>query len=43
MGILPDLNGAISQVVTIRAEDGIGGVCTSGLGGRSFTRGIAGL
>lgn len=41
MGILPDLNGAISQVVTIRAEDGIGGVCTSGLGGRSFTRGIA--
>lgn len=41
MGILPDLNGKISQVVTIRAEDGIGGVCTSGLGGRSLTRGIA--
>lgn len=41
MGILPDLNGSISQVVTIHAEDGIGGVCTSGLGGRSLTRGIA--
>ncbi|WP_298019061.1 UPF0280 family protein [uncultured Dysosmobacter sp.] len=41
MGILPDLNGSISQVVTLRAEDGIGGVCTSGLGGRSLTRGIA--
>lgn len=41
MGILPDLEGAISQVVTLRAEDGIGGVCTSGLGGRSLTRGIA--
>ena len=41
MGILPQLDGAISQVVTIRSEDGIGGVCTSGLGGRSLTRGIA--
>jgi len=35
------LDGSISQVITIRAEDGIGGVCTSGLGGRSLTRGIA--
>jgi ApbE superfamily uncharacterized protein (UPF0280 family) len=33
--------GGITQVVTIRSEDGIGGVCTSGLGGRSLTRGIA--
>ena len=41
MGILPDLDGAITQVVTLRAEEGIGGVCTSGLGGRSLTRGIA--
>lgn len=41
MGILPDLEGSISQVITIRSEDGIGGVCTSGLGGRSLTRGIA--
>ena len=28
-------------VEVLRAEDGIGGVCTSGLGGRSLTRGIA--
>ncbi len=41
MGILPDLGGGITEVVTIRAEDGIGGVCTSGMGGRSLTRGIA--
>ncbi|MBQ3424609.1 MAG: hypothetical protein IJH38_05375 [Clostridia bacterium] len=41
MGILPDLGGAVTEVVTIRAEDGIGGVCTSGLGGRSLTRGVA--
>lgn len=42
MGILPDPNGGdLSQVITLRAEDGIGGVCTSGLGGRSLTRGIA--
>lgn len=41
MGILPELEGGLSQVVTLRAEDGIGGVCTSGLGGRSLTRGIA--
>ena len=42
MGILPDLNGRVTNVVEIRAEDGIGGVCTSGLGGRSLTRGVAG-
>lgn len=41
MGILPDLGGSVTEIVTIRAEDGIGGVCTSGLGGRSLTRGIA--
>lgn len=41
MGILPRFEGGISQVVTLRAEYGIGGVCTSGLGGRSLTRGIA--
>ena len=42
MGILPDLDGGgISRVITLRAEDGIGGVCTSGLGGRSLTRGVA--
>lgn len=41
MGILPELEGGISQVIVLRAEDGVGGVCTSGLGGRSLTRGIA--
>lgn len=42
LGILPDLSGGgLGEIVTIRAEDGVGGVCTSGLGGRSFTRGIA--
>jgi len=41
MGILPELDSGISQVITLRSEDGIGGVCTSGLGGRSLTRGIA--
>ncbi|KNZ43637.1 UPF0280 family protein [Acetobacterium bakii] len=42
MGILPNVEtGKLEKTVTIRVEDGIGGVCTSGLGGRSFTRGIA--
>lgn len=42
MGILPDLAARqITQTITLTEEDGIGGVCTSGLGGRSFTRGIA--
>lgn len=31
----------MNKVITIHEEDGIGGICTSGLGGRSFTRGIA--
>jgi uncharacterized protein len=31
----------LSHVLVVGAEDGVGGVCTSGLGGRSFTRGIA--
>lgn len=33
--------GVMDRILTIRAEDGIGGVATSGLGGRSMTRGIA--
>lgn len=42
MGILPDIRSSrIDEVVTISGRDGIGGVCTSGLGGRSLTRGIA--
>jgi len=31
----------VDQLLTITAESGIGGVATSGLGGRSFTRGLA--
>lgn len=42
IGILPKVEiGKLEKTVTIRAEAGVGGVCTSGLGGRSFTRGIA--
>lgn len=33
--------GETSQPALIQAGAGIGGICTSGLGGRSFTRGIA--
>jgi ApbE superfamily uncharacterized protein (UPF0280 family) len=29
------------HVVSLSAQDGIGGVCTSGVGGRSLTRGVA--
>ncbi len=42
LGIMSSLAaGQVDVVVPIKAEDGIGGVATSGLGGRSFTRGIA--
>lgn len=42
MGIMSSLAAAtIDRAVTVRAEDGIGGCATSGLGGRSLTRGIA--
>ncbi len=42
VGMISDLyTGAIERTVCIRAEDGVGGICTSGLGGRSLTRGIA--
>jgi uncharacterized protein len=30
-----------THVIAVTADDGIGGICSSGLGGRSFTRGIA--
>ena len=33
--------GGIAGTLTVTAADGIGGICTSGLGGRSLTRGIA--
>ncbi|MDR1194342.1 MAG: hypothetical protein LBK98_09310 [Peptococcaceae bacterium] len=42
LGVLSSLaSGQVDLVVAIKAEDGVGGVATSGLGGRSFTRGIA--
>lgn len=33
--------GGIAGTLTLTAADGVGGICTSGLGGRSLTRGIA--
>ncbi len=42
VGIRPDVNRPrISHRLFLAPEMDIGGVCTSGLGGRSFTRGIA--
>lgn len=42
VGIMPNIDGGrVDEVILFDAADGIGGVCTSGLGGRSFTRGIA--
>ena len=42
VGIRPDVNRPrVSHRLLLAPEMDIGGVCTSGLGGRSFTRGIA--
>lgn len=42
VGLHPGLHErTLAGRLLIRAEDGIGGICTSGLGGRSLTRGIA--
>jgi uncharacterized protein len=42
VGIRPDVNSnVLTHRITITPEMEIRGVCTSGLGGRSFTRGIA--
>jgi hypothetical protein len=42
VGIREDVTGqTVSHRVLLTAESMIGGVCTSGLGGRSFTRGVA--
>ncbi|HTY24151.1 MAG TPA: FAD:protein FMN transferase [Desulfomonilaceae bacterium] len=42
VGIRPDVNRPrISHRIILTPEMAVGGVCTSGLGGRSFTRGIA--
>jgi uncharacterized protein len=42
VGLRPDVSGGdITHVVRIDALLNIGGICTSGLGGRSFSRGVA--
>ena len=42
VGIISELRtGRIERTVRIAAEDHVGGICTSGLGGRSLTRGVA--
>jgi ApbE superfamily uncharacterized protein (UPF0280 family) len=42
VGIRPDVNRPrVSHRLLLRYEEGVGGICTSGLGGRSFTRGVA--
>ncbi|HWR39548.1 MAG TPA: UPF0280 family protein [Patescibacteria group bacterium] len=42
VGILPAIDAIqFTHTVEVAAEDGIGGVATSGLGGRSLTKGIA--
>lgn len=42
VGILSSLDrGEVDTVISVSGDDGIGGIATSGLGGRSFTRGIA--
>lgn len=41
VGLAPALGATFTHVKQITAHDGIGGITTSGLGGRSFTKGIA--
>jgi len=41
VGLAPALGAPFTHVKQITAYDGIGGITTSGLGGRSFTKGIA--
>ncbi len=42
VGIRPDVNlPRVSHRLLLRYEEEVGGICTSGLGGRSFTRGVA--
>lgn len=42
VGLMSSLkHGKVDRIVTIKAEDRIGGIATSGLGGRGLTRGIA--
>ncbi len=41
VGIAPAIGAAHTHTIQLKAGDGIGGIATSGLGGRSFTKGIA--
>jgi len=42
VGIRPDVDGReITHRLVVTADMNVGGICTSGLGGRSFTRGVA--
>lgn len=41
VGVAPALEASFTHVKRITAQDGIGGITTSGIGGRSFTKGIA--
>lgn len=42
LGLTPSIGSRrYSHILSLTAKDGIGGVATSGLGGRSFTKGIA--
>lgn len=41
VGVAPSLGAQPGHILRIQAGDGIGGVTTSGTGGRSFTKGIA--
>lgn len=41
VGLAPALEAPFTHVKQITSHDGIGGITTSGLGGRSFTKGIA--
>ena len=43
VGLTPDIDAtSFTHMISLVGQDGIGGVATSGLGGRSFTKGIAG-
>ena len=41
VGVVPVIGAGYSHRLQIKAGEGIGGIATSGLGGRSFTKGIA--
>lgn len=43
VGLMPGIDStSFTHIISLEGKDGIGGVATSGLGGRSFTKGIAG-